>query len=150
MVVSRLSCLANVLAVLPWKNARRFDTSRGMNAQTRIVNRLVLAFLAVAVTFVGNEMFSRPAAAQSRQQVTFRQQLRYGLRARTAEEVAYLESIVQLVESGALPQRTVNIAFLWSRKKNARFPYPYFSRAVFILAERDGIAIPRGPYFPSF
>ena len=129
----------------------RFDTSRRMNGNpSRLARQFVLILLLAILTFAGDTIFIRPAAAQSRQQVTFRQQLRYGLRARTAEEVAYLESIVQLVESGALPQRTVNIAFLWSRKKNARYPYPYFSRAVFILAERDGIAIPRGPYLPPF
>lgn len=121
-----------------------------MNAQSRIGYPVVLAFLAITMIFAGSDTLCQPANAQSRQQVTFRQQLRYGLRARTTEEVAYVEQVVQLVEGGVLPQRTVNIAFLWSRKKNARIPFPYFSRAVFLLAERDGIAIPRGPYLPPF
>ena len=91
-----------------------------------------------------------PASAQPfpqppPQQITFKQQLEFGLRARTPAEFAYLGSIANLVESGGVPRRIVNIAFLWSRKKKV-YPIPYFARALFLLAQREGITVPEGPY----
>ena len=147
--VGGFSCRSLVWLVCRWSKFRRFDTSRSMNRYPNwLPRRSVLILLAVTFAFAGSATFVRPAAAQSQApiQVTFRQQLQFGLRARTAEEFAYVNTVVGLVQSGALPQQTVNRAFLWSRKKNHRYPFPYFSRALLILANAEGITIPPGPY----
>ena len=105
-------------------------------------------FLAVTFAFAGSATFVRPAVAQLQgpAQLTFQQQLQLRLRARSAEEFAYVNTVVGLVQSGVLPQQTVSRAFLWSRRQNPRYPFPYFSRALLILANAQGISIPPGPF----
>ena len=103
----------------------------------------------LAIAFLGPVPlgFESSVCGQTRyQQISLKQQLQFGLRARTPEEFAYIDTIVQLVETNVLPRDLVNMAFLWARKKKGRYPYPYFSRALVILAEREGIVIPIGPY----
>ena len=109
----------------------------------KISRRTAFTFLATVMTPMA---WSESAWGQSSyQQISLKQQLQFGLRARTPQEFAYIDTIVDLVERKILPRDLVNMAFLWARKKG-RYPYPYFSRALVILAERDGIVIPPGPY----
>lgn len=73
---------------------------------------------------------------------TLKEQLEFGLRARRPEEFAWIEDIVDMVNTGQLPRKIVTVCFNWSRKKNTKYPYQYFVRSLRILAGRQGIEIP--------
>ncbi len=69
-----------------------------------------------------------------------KKQLEAGLRARRPAEFAFIAKVVELVESDVLPRKLVNNTFLWARKKKP-YPFPYFKRALRILAAKLGISI---------
>lgn len=73
---------------------------------------------------------------------TLKEQLEFGLRARRPEEFAWIESVVDMVNTGQLPKKLVTVCFNWSRKKNTKYPYQYFVRSLRILASRQGIDVP--------
>lgn len=117
-----------------------------MNKHLRLI---CLAAILGGFTAVGNVVVT-PVVAQQEdqqryQQITLKQQLEFGLRARTPQEFAYVNTVTTMVDNSQLPRRIVNMAYLWSRKKS-RYPYPYFSRALVILAAREGYTVPNGPY----
>lgn len=68
-----------------------------------------------------------------------REQLKNGLRATRPEELQFVEKVVTFVEAGQLSIRTVNAAFDWARKRRPDYPFPYFERALRVLAAREGV-----------
>lgn len=70
-----------------------------------------------------------------------KERLEKGLRATQPDHFAFIDQIVSLVDSDQLPIRIVNAAFQWSRKRKPYNPFPYFEKAVRILAEREDIVI---------
>lgn len=96
-------------------------------------------FASVVASF-GYLFASRHVAAQD--SPTLKEQLEFGLRARRPEEFEFIEIVVGMVQSGQLPRKLVTVCFNWSRKKNTKYPYQYFVRALRILAGRQGIDIP--------
>ncbi len=77
---------------------------------------------------------------QVRRQITLKQQLEYGLKARRPQEFAFIDIVVGMVDDDLLPERTVDMAFQWARSKRP-YPYQYFVRALTILAAQEGIEI---------
>ncbi len=69
-----------------------------------------------------------------------RRQLRSKLEPRTPAENAFLEKVVRMVEQDMLPRSLVLKTFQWAREKRP-YPFPYFRRALKILAGRSGITI---------
>lgn len=80
--------------------------------------------------------------AQSRDFATLQEKLEAGLRARRPEEFAYIAMLVDRVRHGLLPEQLVLNVFNWARKKNVKYPFQYFVRALPILAARVGIYVP--------
>jgi hypothetical protein len=69
------------------------------------------------------------------------EQLVNGLRATRPDETAFIHRVVTFVEAERLALSTVNAAFKWARKRNPNYPYPYFERAMRILAAREGVQL---------
>ncbi len=72
---------------------------------------------------------------------TLKDALEKGLRARRPVEFAFVAQVVAAVEMGVLPLDVVNSAFLWARQTHPRLPFPYFQRALIVLAARRGIRL---------
>jgi hypothetical protein len=70
--------------------------------------------------------------------VTLKQQLQFGLLARTPDEQAFVDLVVDNVNSGNLPLSMVQSTFLWARRKRP-YPMQYFERALRIRANDAGI-----------
>lgn len=81
---------------------------------------------------------------QELQVANLKDQLEKGLQARLPREFRFIGTIVRMVERNELPLRLVRAAFQWARRqvRAGKYPFPYFERAIRILASRDGIAIP--------
>ena len=69
------------------------------------------------------------------------EQLTAGLKIRREEEEKFVATVIELVEEGRLPVSLVKSAFHWSRRKNAKTPFPYFERALRLTAEKIGVEI---------
>jgi hypothetical protein len=70
-----------------------------------------------------------------------RDQLVNGLRATRPEEIAFIDRVVAFVAEDALELSTVNAAFKWARKRRPSYPYPFFERAIRVLAAREGVTL---------
>jgi hypothetical protein len=82
-------------------------------------------------------------ATQARD-LTLRDQLETGLKARLPEEFAFIDTVVTLVDNGTLPRDMVDGVFFWVRKNRNQRKYmvPYFERLLRLKAKQAGIAIP--------
>ncbi len=74
--------------------------------------------------------------------VELRDQLNFGLRTFQPQQKAFIDDIVNRVDSGQLPRSMVNVVFVWARKRKPTIPYPYFEIAMRLLAERRGVILP--------
>jgi hypothetical protein len=72
--------------------------------------------------------------------VTLREQLEFGLLARTPDERAFVSKVVALVNDGTLPQSLVQSTFLWARYKKP-YPMPFFQQALKLRAQAVGIRL---------
>ncbi|MEX0711461.1 MAG: hypothetical protein WD278_03880 [Pirellulales bacterium] len=72
--------------------------------------------------------------------VDLKTQLEKGLRARRDVEFAFIARVLELVDQGVLPRRTVQTAFNWARKKPTK-KVQYFEFALRALARKRGIRI---------
>lgn len=106
----------------------------------RIVSCLAVAGMLAAVLAIIPDRV-RVAAAQQRprgelrKSIRLKEQLETGLKARRPSEFAFIARVVQLVDQGVLPRRTVDGTFLWARRKR-RHPFQYFERAMKVRAKR--------------
>lgn len=100
---------------------------------TLLLVLLVLMLLPAGIVFAQGD---NPDRAEELQEI-----LDKGLKARLPEEFQFIARVVQLVEEKQLPESLVKSVFNWARKKNKRVPFPYFERAMRILAARYGVEI---------
>jgi hypothetical protein len=59
----------------------------------------------------------------------------------TAEQNAYIDSVLAKVSNGTLPASLVDSTFQWSRKKDPKFRFEFFKKALSIRAKEQGITI---------
>jgi hypothetical protein len=71
---------------------------------------------------------------------TLKQQLQAGLLARTPDEIAFVDEVVSLVDSGDLPVSLVQSTFVWARRHRP-YPMQYFERALRVRAGAVGIEL---------
>ena len=68
-------------------------------------------------------------------------QLESGLKARLPNEFQFIAIVVQRVTDRDLSVGEVKSVFQWARRKNKKVPYPYFERAMRIIAAQKGVAL---------
>lgn len=117
---------------------------------------LVLALL-VMVLMVPEQTETKQAQAASisleqagpNKQISFRDRLVAGLKARLKSEVAFVEGVVDEVNAGRIPQRLVDETFFWARDRSqirnrrgrVRRPVIYFQPAMVARAKRIGVTL---------
>jgi hypothetical protein len=95
--------------------------------------------VSILVPVTGNSAGLRPTPQLSPIE-RLRQQL-LSLRPRSPQEFEFLDRVIDLVEQKKLPTQVVEAAYDWARKRRRRYQFPYFQRAVVILAARTAIRI---------
>jgi len=71
---------------------------------------------------------------------TLRDRLEKDLKARRPSEFAFIDRVIELVETNVLPLRLVNATYLWARRQpRSQRPFQYFQRALRLQAARLGI-----------
>jgi hypothetical protein len=73
--------------------------------------------------------------------VELRIQLQNGLRLFLPEQQDFLDQVLTAVDNGQLPRAMVNMVYVWSLRRNRKFPFPYFEVAMRTLAERRGVTL---------
>ena len=68
-------------------------------------------------------------------------QLEGGLKARLPHEFLFIAVVVDRVEKRQLSTGEVKSIFQWARRKNKVTPFPYFERAMRIIAARKGVSL---------
>jgi len=128
------------------------------NNRSRVAIRTAFA-LAAAILAAGSALQAqqppRPAPVQAGspsgregRQVSFFDQLRVGLKAKTKEDIAFLQLVVLRVNEGKLPRKMVDATFLWARNRhksrpaNHRLrPIVYFKAALEVQAKKIGVVL---------
>ena len=96
--------------------------------------------------------FGQPQEFRNGAQVSFQQQLETGLYARRAEEFAFIDRVVTMVDQNQLSRELVTSTYLWAQKRDgqrraatatAKRPYPfvYFEQGLKTRAARLGITV---------
>jgi hypothetical protein len=70
--------------------------------------------------------------------------LEKGLKARRKAEFQFIQHVIVLVNSGALPRSLVESTFLWARKEakaKRSYPFIYFQRGLQARAKKLGIQV---------
>lgn len=67
------------------------------------------------------------------------EQLESGLKARRPPEFEFIAIVVKRVEERKLTSGEVKSVFQWARRKSKDFPFPYFERAMRIIAARKNV-----------
>lgn len=102
---------------------------------------IILVVLAIPrTTSVVTAATGKPITSGPAVQVTLKEQLEKGLRARRPVEFAFVAEVVQAVEDGKLPIRLVNSAYDWALKQ-PRYPFQYFEFAITKLAKKQGVEL---------
>lgn len=73
--------------------------------------------------------------------VELRIQLQNGLRLFLPEQQDFVDQVLNAVDSGQLPRAMVNMVYVWSLRRNRKYPFPYFEAAMRALAERRGVTL---------
>ena len=68
-------------------------------------------------------------------------QLESGLKARRPVEFAFIGRVIERVEARQLTVGEVTSVFQWARRKNKHIPFPYFQRAIRIIAARKNVEL---------
>lgn len=89
----------------------------------------------------------QPANRQGRQ-VSFKDQLRVGLKAVSKADFAFIDLVVLKVDQGKLPRKLVDSTFLWARNRyktrpgsHRLRPMVYFQPALVIQAKAVGVQL---------
>lgn len=72
--------------------------------------------------------------------ISLRDMLNTGLKSRRPEEFAFIETVVDLVEAGVLPESLVRSTFAYARRKRP-YPFVYFRSALRTRAKKKGINV---------
>lgn len=97
----------------------------------------VASWLSVALA---QQNISERRAIDGALQITLREMLAKGLKARRPQEFAYVDRVVAFVDSGDLPRKEVEQVFLWARQQQ-RYPFQYFQFAMSKKARRYGVKL---------
>jgi hypothetical protein len=88
---------------------------------------------------------SRKAAAGP-EQANLNETLRYVLRARRPQELAFVDLVTQKVKEGKLPTEMVLSMMKWAveraRERGNKIPFPYFQEGLRIRAKEIGVDLP--------
>lgn len=85
---------------------------------------------------------TRTIAGTAQRVVGLEEQLINGLRATRDEQQAFLKTVVVLSEQGKLDKRLINAIYVWSRRRQPLYPFPFFERGLRIEAQKRGIVLP--------
>jgi len=113
----------------------------------RFIVAVVVALGILFTTYSSAQQSSNTAPQQGRQ-VTLREQLTVGLKARTKADTAFINVVVRAVEQGRLPRRLVDTTFLWARERAVKRSYQrrlrpmvYFQPGLTQRARRIGVKL---------
>lgn len=110
------------------------------------MNRVLPRRWALALSLAAGTLLVAPPAGRGDEDdppgvAPFRELLTNGLKCRQEAEFQFVDLVVARVEEGKFSRDMVKSVFIWARDKNARIPFPYFERAMRIIAQRQGVPL---------
>lgn len=84
--------------------------------------------------------FTTPVAG-TQGEPTLKEILEKGLLLRRQYEFDFIAVVLNKVDNGELPRDLTLAIFQWARRKRARYPFPYFQRALQLRAEELGVEL---------
>ena len=86
-----------------------------------MVGALALGATFVCVSSTTAQQSTEPAGSAGRR-LPLKEQLTFGLMARTKSDMRFIDLVVEKVDEGVLPRPLVDSTFLWARERAARRP----------------------------
>jgi hypothetical protein len=109
----------------------------------RLVRRAMSIFMALGMLALSPSGGLADEAAPG--VATLRETLANGLKCRRDAEFEFIDVVVARVEEGKFSRDMVVTIFDWARRKNSQFPFPYFERAMRIIAQRQRVDLDDTP-----
>ena len=106
--------------------------------------RMRMAAIAmVALLFPGPALSTATAAdaAVDDAIVSLETRLKKGLQARLPRENAFVDDVVEQVNTGRLPRKLVDSTFLWAVQRGHAYPFARFERALRLQAAKLGVGL---------
>ncbi len=109
-----------------------------------IVQFVIALFASLAISGSANAQITAPksSAVPPGRYATLEEQLINRLHATANEQKAYLQYLVKLVRAGKLETRLVLAIERKSLRRNRRFPFPFFERAMRYEAAKRQVKLP--------
>lgn len=97
-------------------------------------------FLLLALTLPTAVRAAEPAAARGAI-AALEERLKAGLKVRAPADVAFCDRVADMVRAGELPVQLVDSTYLWAVRRNRKYPFPAFERALRMKAEKLGVSL---------
>jgi hypothetical protein len=110
-----------------------------------MMRRIVLAIAIVVTISAGsaNAQLSNSAGRTGGTRVpTLTETLVNNLHATRAEQQDFLKVVVEKTEDGSLDKALVVAVMRYSQRRNQRFPFPFFEKAIRFQAAKRDVALP--------
>lgn len=121
----------------------RFPSTLTINVNTML--RIIISGVLLTLFCCGTshaQIGSNRAQSGGTQVPTLDEMLVNNLRATLAEQQAFIRNVVQKTEQGQLEKGLVLAVMRYSQRRNERFPFPFFERAMRYQASKQGVALP--------
>ena len=96
---------------------------------------------AIALSMLSMSVCHAQDGSPGGQVAELKDQLEGGLKARLPHEFVFIAVVVDRVEKRQISTGEVKSIFQWARRKNKVAPFPYFERAMRIVAGRKGVSL---------
>jgi len=103
--------------------------------------QIALSLAMVSLSFGGQVAVAEETDPPGVDIADLQQQLESMLKARLPSEFEFIDRVVELVTEKKFSVGMVKSISQWAVRKNKKIPFPYFQRAMRILAERQGVDI---------
>lgn len=122
-----------------------------MNQPIRLVSAAAALLVCIAVTTPASAQITTPRTLSSDIDRTARleEQLINRLHATTDSQAAYLRHVASLVEQERLEARLVLAVQQYALRRNPRYAFPFFERALRFEAAKRGVGLPSIRHFQS-
>jgi hypothetical protein len=67
--------------------------------------------------------------------------LKTGLRVKASRDVKFIETVVERVRDGRLPEKLVDSTYLWAIRRGKKYPFPAFEHVIRLQAEKLNVPL---------
>ena len=82
-----------------------------------------------------------PAAGAEEGVASLESRLKTGLRVKAPQDVQFVETVVERVREGRLPEKLVDSTYLWAVRRGKKYPFPAFEHVIRLQAAKLNVPL---------